>query len=72
MDVKKRTQLKLFRVGKHLTQEQFAEKIGYSRWQYVQFESGKGETTLRFLEALTQAFGITFDEAKAISKRDNE
>ena len=67
-----RTELKRFRTSKLLTQEQVAEKLGYSRAHYARFENGAAEITLRFLEALTKVFGITFDEAKAITKRDNE
>ena len=67
-----RTELKLFRLNKLLTQEQIAEKLGYSRGQYARFENGDAEITLRFLEALETAFGLTFEEAKEITKRDKE
>lgn len=70
--MKKRKDLKLFRIDKELSQEQFAEKLGYSRGQYARFENGAQDVTLRFLEALTKAFGITLDDAKAITKRNNE
>lgn len=69
---KSRTKLKQFRCGKLLTQEQIAKMLGYNRAHYARFENGTAEITLRFLEALQKAFGITFDEAKAITKRDNE
>lgn len=67
-----RTELKLFRIRKKLTQEQAAEKLGYSRGHYARFESGEADTTLRFLEALETAFGISFEEAVGLAKRDNE
>ena len=67
-----RTELKRFRVSKFLTQEQVAKLLGYSRGQYARFENGEQDVTLRFLQALEKAFGITFDEAKEITKRDNE
>lgn len=67
-----RTELKRFRLNKLLTQEQMAEKLGYSRGQYARFENGEAETTLRFLQALETAFGISFDEAQAIAKRDKK
>lgn len=66
-----RTELKRFRAGKLLTQEQFAKKLGYNRAHYARFENGTAEITLRFLEALTKAFGITLDEAKELTKRDS-
>lgn len=72
MDGMSRTKLKQFRGGKLLTQEQVAKKLGYTRGHYARFENGEAEITLRFLEALTKAFGITFDEAKELTKRDNE
>ena len=67
-----RTELKLFRIGKKLTQAQIAEKLGYSRGQYARFENGEADMTLRFLHALENAFGLSYDEAKKISKRDKE
>ena len=70
--MKKRKNLKLFRIDKELSQQQIAEKLGYSRGQYARFENGEQDVTLRFLEALTTAFGISLKEAKAVTKRENE
>ncbi len=67
-----RTELKLFRIKKKLSQEQIAEKLGYSRGQYARFESGDADMTLRFLQALETAFGLSYEEAKALTKRDKE
>ncbi len=67
-----RTELKRFRLNALLSQEQIAEKLGYSRGQYARFESGEAEMTLRFLQALEKAFGLSFEEAKALTKRDKE
>ncbi len=67
-----RTELKRFRANKLMSQEEVAKLLGYSRGQYARFENGTAEITLRFVEALTKVFGITFDEAKALTKRDNE
>lgn len=67
-----RTELKVFRVKQGLTQDQIAEKLGYSRGQYARFENGDAETTLRFLQALVKAFDIPFVEAQRIMLRDNE
>lgn len=67
---KKRTSLKLFRVQHGLSQEKFAEKLGFCRGHYAKFENGEQDVTLRFLEALTKAFGISFEEAQALSERD--
>lgn len=67
-----RTKLKKFRCGRLLTQGNVAEMLGYTRGHYARFESGEAEITLRFLEALTKAFGITFEEAQELTKRDKE
>lgn len=67
-----RTELKLFRIRQKMTQEQAAEKLEYSRGHYARFESGEADMTLRFLNALQTAFGISLEEAKELAKRDNE
>lgn len=67
-----RTELKRFRLNKLLSQEEFAEKLGYARGHYARFENGEAEITLRFLESLQKAFGLSYEEAKALSKRDKE
>lgn len=67
-----RTELKRFRATKLLTQEQVAKMLGYSRAHYALFENGTKEVTLRFLEALATAFGLTLEEAKQLTKRDSE
>ena len=65
-----RTALKLFRVERKLSQEQIAEKLGFCRAHYAKFENGSQDTTLRFLNALQDAFGITLEEAVALTERD--
>ena len=67
-----RTELKLFRIRKKLTQAQIAKKLGYSRGHYARFESGEADMTLRFLQALETAFNIPFVEAQRLGLRDNE
>lgn len=67
-----RTELKRFRASKLLTQEQIAKMLGYNRAHYARFENGTAEITLRFLEALQKAFGLTLEKAKELTKRDNE
>lgn len=67
-----RTELKRFRLNKLMSQEQFAAKLGYARGHYARFENGEAEITLRFLEALQKAFGLSYEEAKELAKRDRE
>lgn len=68
----KRTDLKLFRIRHGLTQEQMAEKLGYSRGCYIRVESGKLSISLRFLTALSTEFGISIDEAREITLTDDD
>ena len=67
-----RTALKVFRIQQKMTQEQFAEKIGFSRGYYARLENGERDVTLRFLKALETAFDITFLEAQKLALRDTE
>lgn len=68
----KRTKLKLFRIGKGLTQEAMGNEIGYARMQYAAIENGKYDPTLRFIEAFKERFGLSHDEAMKILKKDGE
>ena len=67
-----RTRLKQYRVGKKMTQAEFAKTLGYSRGQYARIENGEQDVTINFLQALEQAFGIGIIKAKELTKRDNE
>lgn len=67
-----RTALKYFRIQHGLTQEQMAKRIGFSRNQYQRVETGEQNVSLKFLVALSNAFGMSLDEAKKKTKRDDE
>ena len=67
-----RTQLKLLRIKHGFSQEKMAVRLGYSRNHYAGIENGKHETTLKFIEALCSAFGLSLAEAVEVTKRDNE
>lgn len=67
-----RTQLKFLRLKHGFSQEKMAVRLGYSRNQYQRIENGTQGVTLKFLVALSNAFGKTIDEAKELTKRDNE
>lgn len=66
-----RTALKLFRVKKGLTQDEMSVRLKYSRNQYQRIENGVQGVSLKFLVALCDAFGMSLDEAKELTKRDN-
>lgn len=67
-----RTQLKLLRIKHGLTQDKMAMRLGYSRNQYQRIEAGTQGVTLKFIVALSNAFGVSIGEAKELAKRDNE
>ncbi len=66
-----RTKLKLFRINKGLTQDKMSVRLKYSRNQYQRIENGVQGVSLKFLVALCNAFGISLDEAKELTKCDN-
>ena len=53
-----RENLKDFRLLKRMSQEEFAEAIGYSRIMYQQVESGARNGTQEFWNALQKKFDI--------------
>jgi transcriptional regulator with XRE-family HTH domain len=67
-----RTELKLLRVKHGFSQDKMAVRLGYSRNHYASIENGKVEPTLKFISALSNAFGLSLDEAKELTKRDEE
>ena len=67
-----RMNLKLFRVKHGLSQDAMAKKLGYSRGHYAGIENGTQGVTLKLLEALQAAFGLSLDEAKELTERDEE
>lgn len=67
-----RTALKYLRLQHGLTQDEMAERLGYSRNQYQRVELGNQNVSLKFLIALSNAFGMSLDEAKKKTKRDDE
>lgn len=62
--------LRLFRVEKEMTIEQFADAIGYERKHYSNIEKGLVKPTTRLLEALCDGFKMTLDEAWALVKNN--
>ena len=67
-----RTELKILRVKHGLSQEKMASRLGYSRNQYQRIENGEHGITLNFLTALCNAFGVSLEEAKELTKRDKK
>lgn len=65
-----RTNLKLFRVKKGLSQDEFAERIGYSRATYSAIESGKRDGRLTFWNDLQHAFSIPDAAMWALMQND--
>ena len=67
-----RTELKLLRVKHGFSQEKMALRLGYSRNHYQRIENGEQEVSLNFLTALCNAFGLSLEQAKELTKRDDE
>lgn len=61
-----RTNLKLFRVKKRMSQDEFADAIGCSRATYSSIESGKRDGRLAFWNDLQQTFSIPDEEMWAL------
>jgi DNA-binding XRE family transcriptional regulator len=61
-----RRRLYLFRCENGLTQEQFAEKIGFKRDTYSKIENGSREPSMRFCKGISEAFGISIADAIAL------
>lgn len=67
-----RTSLKLLRIQNGFTQDKMALRLGYSRNQYARIENGTQDVTLKFIVAVSNAFGKSLEEAKELTKRDKE
>ena len=67
-----RTALKLLRIKHGFSQKEMAVRLGYSRNQYARVETGEQEPTLKFLVALSTAFGMSLGEAKEATKLYDE
>lgn len=67
-----RTNLKIFRVGKHLTQEQIAKILGVTRNCYASIESGKRNTKQAFWDNLQLKFNVPDAEMWQLTVNDKE
>ena len=59
--------LRLFRVSKGMTIEQFATAIGYERKWYSSIERGIAKPTLRLTYALARTFDMTVADAMELT-----
>lgn len=66
-----RLNLKVFRVGKNLTQDEIAEKIGCKRSTYSAVEKGARSGKQTFWQALQTAFEIPDSELWRLSKNED-
>lgn len=57
-----RTGLYMFRCSKNLTQEKFAERIGYKRDTYAKVENGDREPSIKFIQAVARTWGLPLSE----------
>ncbi len=54
----KRKALKMFRISHDLTQQETADKLGYSLSQYALIEQGRRNATLAFWSKFQQVFDV--------------
>ena len=67
-----RTNLKIFRVRRHLTQAEIAERIGCSRGTYTAIENGFRHGRKTFWRDLQKAFNIPDAEMWALQINEKE
>lgn len=67
----RRTNLKVFRVKRNLTQAEIAEIIGVDRQVFASVESGRCEGRQKFWEALQRTFQLSPEEIWTLMKTDN-
>lgn len=65
-----RTNLKIFRVANHLTQEAMAERIGFGRACYISVEKGRSEGRKAFWKAIEREFSLDAETVQALKKND--
>ena len=66
-----RTNLKVFRVKNHLSQEEAAKKVGGGRAYFGHIERGFRNGTDKFWSGLQKAFNLTENEIERL-KRDEK
>lgn len=67
-----RTNLKVFRIRRKLSQAEIAEKIGCRRSTYTAIENGQRNGRLSFWTALQAAFDVPDTEIGGLMKIDEE
>lgn len=67
-----RTNLKVFRVKQHLSQAEFADKVGYSRPSYSAIESGTRNGRTYFWNKVQQAFNLPNEVMWELMKVDEQ
>lgn len=67
-----RTNLKVFRVQKKMTQAEFAKAVGYTRSHYAKIEKGEYDYTLKFMTNFRKYFSVSEQEFNEIMKKDEE
>ena len=65
-----RTNLKVFRVSNHMTQEEIAKKLGVSRAVFSNIERGHSDASGDFWDKLQNVFSVPDEEMWALQKKD--
>ena len=65
-----RTELKLFRIKRHLRQDEMAEKCGVSRPTYIFIENGKRGGSAKFWSNLQKVFSVPDEQMYSLMKTE--
>ncbi len=63
-----RMNLKLFRISRNLTQEQFGKKTGVTRAVYSNIERGRNDAPPKYWATLQKVFGIPDEQMYTLIK----
>lgn len=65
-----RSELRVMRIRKKLTQKEFAEKVGMSFQNYSKIELGRVDGTFKFWNKLQEVFEIPDEEMYKLMKNE--
>ena len=67
-----RYKLYMFRCSHRMTQQEIADKIGFDRMTYSAIENGKRNGSMRFWNALKEAFNLDTVQITELMKVDED
>lgn len=67
-----RTNLKVFRIKRHMSQQEFADELGYVRATYSAIECGKRNGRKSFWNELQKTFDVSDEEMWKLMQNDKD